>query len=532
MYQQIPHCRRERPKFVRMLKTTKLGIKEKERIMRKLRKVMALLLTIAMVMGMSLTSFAANGPIAPTAGAVITIDDLPTGSTAQYIQIVKPNNKSTSGWQFVENNTIKQAFVDVYVSDGAKLSAENLETAIKGLMGDYEGKDNSNVTSGNSSSSSKLSSALLDISNLANQTITGNSFTTADSVDAAGLYMISVFNAKYTSIPMLVYVDYDPTTGVLTGTNVTPKMSDNTISKSGKDVNGATDNDENSVVAIGDTVEYEIRVRVPYVDPDKFGVEPKPEFIITDTIDGADYTNLENATITMGVGEQVPGAEIKVGANSHTFTVNLSSVLNPSNSNANKEIVITYQAIVTKVTVNNKAEGHVSDTKLTTGEKNFYTGEITLIKTGENKNEFLSGAGFKVTKGTETTALKFTEGTPLPDGTKVYTYDSKNGAEEVFTGTNGKLKVEGLDVGTYYFTETTAPDGYSLNDEKAEAELTTSGETATEIIKDTTEMNDTTLASLPSTGGIGTTIFTIGGCVIMIAAAGLYFASRRKHGEN
>ena len=33
---------------------------------------------------------------------------------------------------------------------------------------------------------------------------------------------------------------------------------------------------------------------------------------------------------------------------------------------------------------------------------------------------------------------------------------------------------------------------------------------------------------LPSTGGIGTTIFTIGGCAIMIIAAGLYFASRRK----
>lgn len=39
---------------------------------------------------------------------------------------------------------------------------------------------------------------------------------------------------------------------------------------------------------------------------------------------------------------------------------------------------------------------------------------------------------------------------------------------------------------------------------------------------------NTTLSSLPSTGGIGTTIFTIGGCAIMILAAALYFASRRK----
>nr|WP_289072475.1 LPXTG cell wall anchor domain-containing protein [uncultured Blautia sp.] len=41
-------------------------------------------------------------------------------------------------------------------------------------------------------------------------------------------------------------------------------------------------------------------------------------------------------------------------------------------------------------------------------------------------------------------------------------------------------------------------------------------------------MYDTKLSSLPSTGGIGTTIFTIGGCLIMIVAAGLFFASRRK----
>ena len=47
-----------------------------------------------------------------------------------------------------------------------------------------------------------------------------------------------------------------------------------------------------------------------------------------------------------------------------------------------------------------------------------------------------------------------------------------------------------------------------------------------------TEMTDTKLTSLPSTGGIGTTIFTIGGCAIMIAAAALYFVNRRKSEEN
>lgn len=42
---------------------------------------------------------------------------------------------------------------------------------------------------------------------------------------------------------------------------------------------------------------------------------------------------------------------------------------------------------------------------------------------------------------------------------------------------------------------------------------------------------NTKLSSLPSTGGIGTTIFTIGGCALMIIAAGLYFATRRKNAK-
>ena len=43
-----------------------------------------------------------------------------------------------------------------------------------------------------------------------------------------------------------------------------------------------------------------------------------------------------------------------------------------------------------------------------------------------------------------------------------------------------------------------------------------------------TSLNDTNIIGLPSTGGIGTTLFTIGGIVIMVAAAALYFANRKK----
>lgn len=47
-----------------------------------------------------------------------------------------------------------------------------------------------------------------------------------------------------------------------------------------------------------------------------------------------------------------------------------------------------------------------------------------------------------------------------------------------------------------------------------------------------TSIPNTKLSTLPGTGGIGTTIFTIGGCAIMIAAAALFFAGRRREKSN
>ena len=44
-------------------------------------------------------------------------------------------------------------------------------------------------------------------------------------------------------------------------------------------------------------------------------------------------------------------------------------------------------------------------------------------------------------------------------------------------------------------------------------------------------LNDTKLNSLPSTGGMGTYLFTIIGVVVMAGAAGAFFISRRKGSE-
>ncbi|MCI9338382.1 MAG: LPXTG cell wall anchor domain-containing protein [Lachnospiraceae bacterium] len=100
---------------------------------------------------------------------------------------------------------------------------------------------------------------------------------------------------------------------------------------------------------------------------------------------------------------------------------------------------------------------------------------------------------------------------------------------EVSEGENGVVSAEtGRNlVAAYLKTETTTTNEETFISSNPGAGTVTSLKNLTTKDEGTTIPN-TKLASLPSTGGIGTTLFTVGGCAIMIIAAGLFFATRRK----
>ena len=78
------------------------------------------------------------------------------------------------------------------------------------------------------------------------------------------------------------------------------------------------------------------------------------------------------------------------------------------------------------------------------------------------------------------------------------------------------IDVEGLDVGSYHFEETKAPEGYSINTDGKTLALTVNGDVATANLYNEGQLNDTKLNALPSTGGIGTTIFYVVGAILSL----------------
>lgn len=283
----------------------------------------------------------------------------------------------------------------------------------------------------------------------------------------------------------------------------------------------------------------------PAEDPDVVE-EPAEDIASPEEVPAADENG--ETTITLA-GVATTGYTINWNnPKSGKFNVDLTGMINDANSNAGKEVVITYKVKVTAENdaITNKATaGHEGKDTYGSDKVDLYEGNITLTKTNDYKTEdekvLLAGAGFEVRKDRErSTALNFKK---TAEGEYLYVEAPITNGEgnvitttEIVTNTNGTVKIKGLDIGTYYFKEITAPKGYSVRQDSVNATLEVTADNgkdgvASKVLTATTEMKDTKLNSLPSTGGMGTYLFTIIGVVVMAGAAGAFFISRRKGSE-
>lgn len=453
--------------------------------MKKMKKLFAMLLTLAMVFGMSMTSFAA-----PESTAKITVKNLTANdkTTLKLYQVVKFND-ATSSWEVTD--WVKEALksdpslVDLTtkpaIIDYAKLAKKYLPTTPNAV------KENVNTTS-------------CDFTDLevGAYLITASGNTTSYTVMGTGTY------------------DYDKDSNLIkpVSKEISAKGETYTVVKTLKD-------SKQTFVIKGETVTFNIDTVFPSYDDDN----TNRTFTITDTPTGMKVTGVKvfvgGSELTKNDDYTINGLGLKDTDVTVSFT---SDYIGTSNAHAAAAVRVEVTAVVTSDdgTYSNKA---TSDYDSTPSEVVGTSGSITINKTDDKTTPNpLTGAKFSIKKGDTTLEFVeleagvytlYTDDTVIPEG--------KEKVTDVTVNENGSVTVKGLGAGEYVITETLAPEGYSINNNIPNVTLE-KGEHQNRTI----QVKDSKLSALPSTGGIGTTIFTIAGCVIMIAAAGLFFASRKK----
>lgn len=301
-----------------------------------------------------------------------------------------------------------------------------------------------------------------------------------------------------------------------------------------------------SVAEIGTYVKFTIQITVK----DKAPVNYK---LVDEMTEGLTFVKNETYPLTVTVNENtLDVANYKVTETTEprgfTLTFNNNAEGNASILKTGDVVTVTYYAQINENAVIadeanvNKARveyGTNSHTEYDTTET--YVWKMNIVKyTMEQETEKkLAGATFKLSRdeaGAQVIKLVKVDDTTyrlaLPT-------ETEGVVDTVTTGETGELVINGLADGTYYLTETKAPRGYNLLREPVKVTIghkDANGKlTETSFVADQTETDTSGVvkvennagAELPSTGGIGTTVFYVLGSAMALGAVILLVTKKR-----
>lgn len=519
-----------------------------------MKKLMAALLAVAMVCAMAIPAFAAGKDA--TAGATtgegkITIDNVVTGHTYTIYRILNLEyHADTKAYRYTAN------------SDWADF----VEAQHEYLVVDAKTKAVTWAESKNKTTD------IQDFANAAGSYAKAKSVPAVNSIEASETSYHST-SITFENLPLGWYlVVSDLNNGAICSIDTT----DPTVTI--KEKNGEptiekyVDNDKSNDAGIGDTVNFQIDVAVLDGQPHNYvihdamsaGLNFNNDVVVYRTratdagssgtgipldtlIKDTDYTVEKTTTCTAST--KITGCTFEIKFKDDALKANdIITVQYTATVNANAVIGVDGNPNEAILEYNNKYTAP-STTKTYVWEM----GVHKFANLGTNDpNHALANAEFQLYKdivdknGTTTMYAIFSDATNSEDGTSVYnltgwTADATR-ATTVVTPASGNIKFVGLDAGTYYLKETKAPTGYNTLPAPITVEISSTLPTAkvpsttvTYTVKCDGHEADGHIIPvenksgtvLPSTGGIGTTIFYVIGGGLMVAAAILLITKKR-----
>lgn len=476
--------------------------------MKSMKKLVSVVLALIMVMGMSSSVFAAEG-----AAAKYTITAPDNGHTYEVYQIFTGDfdNGVLSNVKWGKNGT---------GTEGEKVSSSIL-TELKGLAKTESYKEELAVIT----KYAKLTDPVAELNkdNLLTEVV-------------GGYYLIKDKDGSVTGND--VYTTY--IVAVAGDITITPKTGKPTVEKTVKDINdstGATSWGETADYDIGDDVAFELKATLA-ANVESYD---KYKIIFHDTLD-AGLTYNKDAKVYFGDDDVT--AFFTVDANGQVLTITCDDVTQAGFEAGNNSVItvkytaeLNEKAQIGQLGNKNTVKLEYSNNPNNSGESSKDTGTTlpdtvvvftykTVVNKVDEKDNELKGAGFTLYK---------------KDASGNY-----NAVGEEVKGTDmTTFEWKGLDDGDYKLVETTTPAGYntmedvlfSITPEEdgklSNVKLDNIAFTANDAYGSlTADVVNYPGSSLPSTGGMGTTILYLVGALLIIGAGTTLVMRRRRAEEN
>ena len=451
--------------------------------MKKMRKIFALLIAMVMVLGMSTMVFAAG-----TGSITITPpDDVDTTQTITY-NIYKvfdaDGNGSAISYKLVSGKT----------------------TAPAGFTVDTAG----NVTYSGTSTTGGLTEA--DIAAIAAYVASDSPVATVTSTGGADAVATGLANGYYyitTTTGTVVTIDSTNPNATVDDKNIIPGVDKKITGASSYDTDG-----KKALAQVGTQVEFTATITV---GKGQIGYE------FNDTMTSGLTYVADSLTVT-----GIPAAGYTATASGQSIKVEFDDD-EIAKLAQGAEIVLTYKATITENALNDDPEKNTAT--ISYGNNGQYTSEPSVtevynaqftVTKQDGNNQPLAGAGFVIANADN----KYYK---LDNGVVTWVDSIEDADEHVSDAQGAVAAFTGLANGTYTLVEKTVPAGYN----KAADQNFTVAEhdyTATNL-EQTAQVINTAGSVLPSTGGIGTTIFYIIGAILVIGA-GVVLVTRRRMNAN